>query len=170
VLPCFLQQTELLPPTSLQTRATMDSAESNPELESFREQWKAEVRAKHAAPGGSRPQQHPRAAAGPSTPQSHAKPAPRGKPPQPAQKPAAQEQDDDYVQSQPFDEPAAARPPSSHDREQLGRREKAEPVSALEHYERAVEKEAAGNLGDSLKLYRKAFRVRCAQCSDTDET
>jgi len=34
-----------------------------------------------------------------------------------------------------------------------------EPKSALEHYERAVEKEAAGSLGDSLKLYRKAFRV-----------
>jgi len=34
-----------------------------------------------------------------------------------------------------------------------------EPRSALEHYERAVEKEAAGSLGDSLKLYRKAFRV-----------
>jgi F-box protein 9 len=151
----------------------MDSAESNPELESFREQWKAEVRAKHAASGSSRPQQqqqqHQRAAAGPSTTQFHAKPAPRGKPPQPAQKPAAQEQDDEYVQPQSFDEPAAARPPSSHDRDLLARREKGEPVSALEHYERAVEKEAAGNLGDSLKLYRKAFRVRCANCPVTEE-
>jgi len=34
-----------------------------------------------------------------------------------------------------------------------------EPSSALEHYERAVEKESEGSLGDSLNHYRKAFRV-----------
>lgn len=34
-----------------------------------------------------------------------------------------------------------------------------EPNSALEHFERAVEKEATGNLGDSLQHYRKAYRV-----------
>ncbi len=34
-----------------------------------------------------------------------------------------------------------------------------EPSSALEHYEKAVERETEGNLGDSLNLYRKAFRV-----------
>lgn len=34
-----------------------------------------------------------------------------------------------------------------------------EPSSALEHYERAVEKENSGSLGDSLLHYRKAFRV-----------
>ena len=37
---------------------------------------------------------------------------------------------------------------------------KKEPSSALEHYEQAVERESQGNLGDSLKHYRKAFRVR----------
>lgn len=35
-----------------------------------------------------------------------------------------------------------------------------EPSSALEHYERAVERETEGNLGDSLNHYRKAYRVR----------
>lgn len=34
-----------------------------------------------------------------------------------------------------------------------------EPSSALEHYERAVEKESQGSLGDSVSLYRKAFRL-----------
>lgn len=34
-----------------------------------------------------------------------------------------------------------------------------EPRSALEHYERAVEKENQGNLGDSLNHYRKAYKV-----------
>ena len=37
-----------------------------------------------------------------------------------------------------------------------------EPTSALEHYERAVERETEGNLGDSLNHYRKAYRVRLA--------
>lgn len=34
-----------------------------------------------------------------------------------------------------------------------------EPQSALEHYEQAVEKESQGSLGDSVDLYRKAFKV-----------
>jgi F-box protein 9 len=38
-------------------------------------------------------------------------------------------------------------------------RETAAPKSALEHYERAAQKESEGNLGESLNLYRKAFRV-----------
>ncbi|KAI9720560.1 MAG: hypothetical protein M1812_002740 [Candelaria pacifica] len=34
-----------------------------------------------------------------------------------------------------------------------------EPQSALDHYEKAVEREDQGNLGDSLDLYRKAYRL-----------
>lgn len=34
-----------------------------------------------------------------------------------------------------------------------------EPSSALEHYERAVERESEGSLGDSLNHYRKAYRL-----------
>ena len=34
-----------------------------------------------------------------------------------------------------------------------------EPSSALEHFEQAVRKEAQGSLGDSLNLYRKAYKV-----------
>ncbi|KAF2278389.1 uncharacterized protein EI97DRAFT_431616 [Westerdykella ornata] len=34
-----------------------------------------------------------------------------------------------------------------------------EPHSALEHYEKAVEKESQGSLGESVNLYRKAFRL-----------
>ena len=40
-----------------------------------------------------------------------------------------------------------------------------EPQSALEHYEKAVEHETQGKLGDSLAHYRKAFRV--SVCEDT---
>lgn len=34
-----------------------------------------------------------------------------------------------------------------------------EPKSALEHYERAVDKETRGQLGDSMRHYRIAFKV-----------
>ncbi|KAI9701872.1 MAG: hypothetical protein M1836_001216 [Candelina mexicana] len=37
-----------------------------------------------------------------------------------------------------------------------------EPQSALDHYEKAVEREEQGNLGDSLNLYRKAYRAHSA--------
>ncbi|CAN9119672.1 hypothetical protein CC77DRAFT_955076 [Alternaria alternata] len=37
--------------------------------------------------------------------------------------------------------------------------EETEPTSALEHYEKAVEKESQGSLGDSVDLYRKAFKL-----------
>ena len=72
----------------------------------------------------------------------------------------AQEEDDDYVQSQPFDDVAAATPASSTQTGNSESSRQGAPVSALDHYEKAVEREAAGNLGDSLHLYRKAFRVR----------
>lgn len=42
-----------------------------------------------------------------------------------------------------------------------------EPRSALEHYEKAVEKEDQGNLGDSLSHYRKAYRVRLVSRQET---
>lgn len=43
----------------------------------------------------------------------------------------------------------------NHDRVSLFR----EPSSALEHYERAVERESQGNLSESIRHYRKAFKV-----------
>jgi F-box protein 9 len=42
-----------------------------------------------------------------------------------------------------------------------------EPNSALEHYEKAVEKEDQGSLGDSVSLYRKAFKVSIPQSRKT---
>ena len=38
------------------------------------------------------------------------------------------------------------------------------PRSALDHYEKAVERETLGSLGDSVSLYRKAFRVGPLHC------
>jgi F-box protein 9 len=72
------------------------------------------------------------------------------------------EEDDDYVQSQPFEDVAAAAHASSLETGHPESSQQGDPVSALDHYEKAVEREAVGNLGDSLQLYRKAFRVRPA--------
>lgn len=45
------------------------------------------------------------------------------------------------------------------DADEFSKPSRAEPETALEHYEKAVEKEGQGQLGDSLSHYRKAFRL-----------
>lgn len=71
------------------------------------------------------------------------------------------EDDDDDAPSLSFDEPtAAAGTALALQLEGLSTSESIkEPETALEHYEKAVERESAGNHGDSIRLYRKAFRV-----------
>lgn len=71
------------------------------------------------------------------------------------------------MQGYNFDElPASLQPsaeaPSSKEPEQAEAvaPEKKNLVSALDHFEEAMEKEAIGNMGDSLHLYRRAYRVR----------
>lgn len=132
------------------------SSDITSELESFRELWRAEVRARNPDTLG---RQEPDNAPGSSTSGASRASVPLRKPP-PAVKSIAPDYDEDYVRARSFDEPTAeestsARPPTHQD-DAAGK----EPVSALDHYERAVEKEAQGVLGDSLRLYRKAFRVR----------
>ncbi|KAM7222883.1 hypothetical protein V8F06_001781 [Rhypophila decipiens] len=146
---------------------------ANPDLESFREQWRAEVRARQPATAGpsNQPQlQHHRAtlpssAAGGVT-SSHTRLGghPRSQPPPPTHKPPVlKDYEDDYVQPRSFDEPAAATSAGGDGDAVPGSGPSTaapkEPVSALEHYEKAVERETAGSLGDSLRLYRKAFRM-----------
>lgn len=132
----------------------------NSELESFRREWRDEVARR------SRPRNVP-----PSTvPESHAPHPPRLPPTH-------------HAVSDRKDLEEEGPPPASFDPEELAqqvgqlsvepedefeqedeftRRAVKEPDSALEHFERAVEKEAAGKLGDSLSHYRKAYRVRAA--------
>ncbi|KAL1888687.1 hypothetical protein Sste5346_009392 [Sporothrix stenoceras] len=92
-------------------------------------------------------------------------------------KPLVLENDDDYAPPRAFDdvhepktvqtvgltaatapEEASTAVKAAHPAEDRPKA-KQEPVSALEHYERAVEKEALGSLGDSLRHYRTAFRM-----------
>lgn len=133
--------------------------DTNPELETFREQWRAEVRARNTAPSTAEQQQQQQ--------QGNTfirEEIPRAKDPEPPRPPHLgpgkpskindKDDDDDYVLSRAFDDPEPTQPVRQEDKQ------RGEPVTAMDHYERAVEKEAAGSLGDSLSLYRKAFRVR----------
>lgn len=141
--------------------------EDNAELESFRRQWREEV-ARRSKPTDSAPAHD---AALPSA-APIAPPTVLGATRHPPTRHAATDRKD-------LDQEGPA--PASFDPEELAqqvgelgitqeeeedededgftRRAQQEPNSALEHFERAVEKEAAGNLGDSLQHYRKAFRV-----------
>lgn len=130
--------------------------EANPELESFREKWRAEVRARNTTSSAS--QQQASASASHAT---GSQPA-ASLPPRPAHlsagRPKVLETDDEYVQARVFGDIEPQ--PASRQAE----RKAADPVTALDHYEHAVEKEGEGSLGDSLRLYRKAFRVRVVAC------
>ncbi|KAI1418897.1 hypothetical protein F5Y12DRAFT_721451 [Xylaria sp. FL1777] len=148
------------------------------ELESFRQQWREEVssRAKNPATGPpssslSSPlalQHQPRPAnhAGPASasnrpPRRHEPPShtkgltPIGKPGQ------LDDEDDCYVPAPVFEGEgsSAGRAKEGHllDSDADGRAK--EPKTALDFYEHAVERESAGKLGDSLQLYRTAFRM-----------
>ncbi|KAK3335419.1 hypothetical protein B0T19DRAFT_350329 [Cercophora scortea] len=135
--------------------------ESNPELESFRERWKAEVRAK-------KPTSTAAPAPGPSSSPALATAlkALHKPPTAPAKKqvhpPADQDEDDDFAPPPPvFDQPGTAPDSASSAQhgESLSTSAGKKPVSALEYYEQAVEREVVGRMGDSLTLYRKAFRM-----------
>lgn len=123
----------------------------NPELEHFREQWRAEVRARNTTSSTLQQQ-----GSVPIYPESSRDPVsrPPGSTHLSAGKPKVADTDEDYVEARTFDDPEPVQPKKQA--EQQGQ----EPVTALDHYECAVEKETQGSLGDSLMLYRKAFRVR----------
>lgn len=130
---------------------SQDAQAVNPELESFREQWRAEVRARN--PTATETQQQ-----GTTSRQTENSKSTTPRTTRPVHlssgKPKAPDTEEDYVQARSFDDTEPKETARQEDEERT------EPVTALEHYERAVEKEAQGSLGDSLMLYRKAFRVR----------
>ncbi|OCK86186.1 hypothetical protein K432DRAFT_431155 [Lepidopterella palustris CBS 459.81] len=132
----------------------MDQTEA--ELESFRQKWREEVSARRQSrTAGSA------ATPKPSHTSSSRSQVPRSTPPEiPTDKLRDRAEELDEVE-----------PPGYHDLGEIesGRRlgdigsssaiSTNEPRSALEHYEQAVEKESQGSLGDSVNLYRKAFRL-----------
>ncbi|KAI1761768.1 hypothetical protein GGR53DRAFT_504328 [Hypoxylon sp. FL1150] len=141
------------------------------ELENFREQWRAEVSARSRNTAGSQGQQQQRPGAARAGPSASSSDRPSRKDEFAHRKAAARsipqpEEEEEYIQAQSFDEPDASAASSSRTAggQKLGRLGDApakdrEPQTALDFYEKAVEKETAGKLGDSLQLYRKAFRM-----------
>lgn len=139
------------------------------ELENFREQWRAEVSARSKNSASSQQSQQPQRTAstqaGPSVP---SKPTRRN---ETAHKKTASriishiEDEDEYIQTQSFDEPDPSKATGQKSGRQDGpsttttKDKDKEPQTALDFYEKAVEKETSGKLGESLQLYRKAFRM-----------
>ncbi|CUS12622.1 unnamed protein product [Tuber aestivum] len=121
------------------------------ELARFRQEWQAEVSARHhQTPGSSAPQ--PSSSAAVNKPRQN---------PFASRKLSHSSSTDEGVEDE-SPELSAQRPlsPVAHQRTSFaGSPSRADLKRALEHYERAVAKESEGSLGESLNLYRKAFRI-----------
>ena len=130
----------------------MDQTEA--ELESFRQKWREEVSARSRGPAT--------APASGSFSKSKVTASSRSQQPKALPRTAQPVHDDqdDYASPayQDLDgkEPGYRLSDAQQDDTALSSEE---PSTALEHYERAVEREGQGSLGDSLSLYRKAFRM-----------
>lgn len=140
----------------------MDSKEApantEAELESFRRQWREEVskRARGQAPANTKP-----SASSSSNPQASRSHAPAASVPSHARHRSVEHADEvtPHVYHDLGEKQHGRRLDETSDQTAAVLAANREPTSALEHYERAVEKESAGSLGDSLKHYRKAFKV-----------
>ena len=124
--------------------------DSNAELESFRQKWREEVLAKTKS--NTEPPRNPAELSG----SSRRPPAP---PRIASEKAHEAQEDNESYEARDFvdiEKPSGAILPTKGESSNPSSRE---PRSALEHYEKAVERESLGSLGDSLDLYRKAFRV-----------
>ncbi|KAI0397378.1 hypothetical protein F5Y17DRAFT_415294 [Xylariaceae sp. FL0594] len=144
------------------------------ELESFRQQWREEVSSRSRNTAASSQQQRPANRAGPTAAgqlsaaaaSATARQLRRHEPPAHTKRPAPSQgskggqidDDEDYTPAPVFevdDRKAKSGPLPDGGEEEKPR----EPTTALEIYEHAVERESTGKLGDSLQLYRKAYRM-----------
>jgi F-box protein 9 len=141
------------------TTPTMDNSTpgTEAELEAFRRQWREEVSARNKKPSESAPKPHVQ-------PKKERQQSDAAKPTTSIAGPSTARRKDEYSEE--------LEPRTYHDlpdkelQLQLGveglnhdRDLFKEPSSALEHYERAVEKETQGNLSESMRHYRRAFKV-----------
>lgn len=133
----------------------MDDA--NPELESFRQQWRAEVSAR-SKDDGSKSAQKTAAAQSSRSARRLPRPPPSSTGTTVVEHHVDEEDESDFPGD--LDGHNDVLRESTDVGESFGRKiGSQEPQSALDHYEKAVEREDQGNLGDSLNLYRKAFKV-----------
>lgn len=132
------------------------------ELESFRQRWRDEVsaRAKGKAPT---PPAAPAKTTSPSASKPHAPkgPAPDAASHSHARQRSVEETDEitPYVHQDLGERQHGRRLDETNAQSGANASASNEPKTALDHYEKAVERETQGNLGDSVALYRKAFKV-----------
>ena len=133
--------------------------ESNPELESFRQQWRAEVSARSKLEDSKTNPKIIRAQ--PAKTLRRLSGLSRFSAEKSARTEIVDEKESESIPAfQAFDGHASGKSVDIDDIEGYGDKTGSrEPRSALEHYEKAVERESQGSLGDSLNLYRKAFKV-----------
>lgn len=142
----------------LQNGATSTEAE----LESFRQRWREEVSAR-AQGRSSVASTAPARTAAPSASRPH---APKGTAPDAASHSHARQQSVEetdeaapYVHQDLGDKQHGRRLDETSAQTAAIASASKEPKTALDHYEKAVERETQGSLGDSVRLYRKAFKV-----------
>ncbi|TQV96466.1 hypothetical protein V2A60_003135 [Cordyceps javanica] len=157
------------------------------ELESFRNQWLSDLQSQRG-PHSTDAAAPPLSAAGHRRRQSHSRrhdtsrqsfssslarpggplpPKQANGPPSPtaARRALILDEGSDYLGGRSFDEPAPPLSTSSaakaiaSDVDAAAKPPRRDLVSALDHYEEAMEHEAQGNMGESLQLYRKAYKM-----------
>lgn len=133
--------------------------EPNPELESFRQQWRAEVSSRSKLDDSKTNPKINRAQ--PAKTLRRLSELSRFSAEKSTKPEIVDEEDNESIPAfQAFDSHATDKSVDNDDIESYGNKTGCrEPRSALEHYEKAVERESQGSLGDSLNLYRKAFKV-----------
>lgn len=134
------------------------------ELESFRQKWREEVTARSKAKAPASSAGPSKAAATASSSRHHAAKAhaPHSHPHGHARKLSLEGGDEvsSYIYPDLGEKQHGRRLDETSAQTAAALAQGQEPQSALEHYEKAVERESQGRLGDSVDLYRKAFKVR----------
>lgn len=140
-------------------KASMDSEPSLSALEQFRQQWQQEVQNR------AQQRQTPR----PSHGRTNSETEQRVRPERPINRPPTRHPLADKPKEDNFAPESSSQGNAIEklehlklvdaDEDEFSKLGRDEPETALEHYERAVEKEGQGKLGDSLSHYRKAFKL-----------
>ncbi|KAI7248206.1 hypothetical protein KC335_g18480, partial [Hortaea werneckii] len=131
------------------------------ELEAFRQRWREEVQARNRHPQAPSSQSQPerreqRKLHHVAQPSSVVAPGPSSSTRRREVTDYSEEVEPKTYHDLPDNEEQLKLGTEGQDRD---RRHAQEPTSALEHYERAVEKETQGHLGDSIQHYRRAFKL-----------
>ncbi|KAF1928940.1 uncharacterized protein M421DRAFT_92060 [Didymella exigua CBS 183.55] len=138
-----------------------ETTSTEAELESFRQRWREEVsaRAKGNAPATAAPTR----ATGPSVSKPHAAkgPAPDAASHAHAHQRGIEDTDEvtPYVHQDLGEKQHGRRLDETSGQTAAITSANTQPETALDHYEKAVERETEGNLGESVALYRKAFKL-----------